>query len=203
MAYLKVITGPMFSGKTEELIRILHRSDLAGKRISVVKPRLDVRTTDEIASRRTTGAQSRDFAKSGSFPAQPVETAEELGEIIKTQQPTILGVDEAQFFEPWLYDFLVELLRHRSNTDLMVLVAGLDMDAWGKPFGIMPQLMALADEVQKETAICFRCKQPAMFTQKLVSSDQQVEVGDFEIYEARCRVCHVLPGSLPNPSYLV
>lgn len=196
MAYLKIITGPMFSGKTEELIRILHRSDLAGKKISVVKPRLDVRTADEIASRRTANAQSKDFAKSGSFPAQPVETADELLEIIKQQQPTILGIDEAQFFKPWLYDFLVELLRDKSDTDLMVLVAGLDMDAWGKPFGVMPQLMTLADEVQKETAICFRCKQPAIFTQKLVSSDQQVEVGDSEIYEARCRVCHVLPETL-------
>lgn len=196
MSYLKVITGPMFSGKTEELIRILHRSDLAGKKILVVKPRLDVRTAEEIASRRTADSKTRDFTKSGSFPARSVETAQELSELIKEFQPTILGVDEAQFFDPWLLEYLAELLRHRNNTDLMVLVAGLDMDAWGKPFGIMPQLMALADEVQKETAICFRCKQPAMFTQKLVSSDQQVEVGDFEIYEARCRVCHVLPGAL-------
>lgn len=196
MAYLKVITGPMFSGKTEELIRILHRSDLAGKKILVVKPRLDVRTEDEIASRRTSDAKSREFTKSGSFPARPVETAHELENLIQQERPTILGVDEAQFFQPWLYDYLVELLRHRNNTDLMILVAGLDMDAWGKPFGIMPQLMALADEVQKETAICFRCKKPAIFTQKLVSSNQQVEVGDSEIYEARCRVCHVLPGAL-------
>ena len=203
MAYLKVITGPMFSGKTEELIRILHRSDLAGKRIVVVKPRLDIRSAEEIASRRTSGGQNKDFAKSGSFPAAPIDSAQELGDLIKNEQPNILGIDEAQFFQPWLYDFLVDLLRHRSNTDLMVLVAGLDMDAWGRPFGIMPQLMALADEVQKETAICFRCKQPAMFTQKLVSSNQQVEVGDFEIYEARCRVCHVLPGALPNPVYPV
>lgn len=194
MAYLKVIAGPMFSGKTEELIRILHRSDLAGKKISVVKPRLDVRSADEIASRRTADAKSKDFTKSGSFPAIPIESAQELGDIVKREQPTILGIDEAQFFEPWLYDFLVDLLRRTSNTDLTILVAGLDMDAWGRPFGIMPQIMAMADEVQKETAICFQCKQPAMFTQKLVSSDQQVEVGDFEIYEARCRVCHTLPG---------
>ena len=203
MAYLKVITGPMFSGKTEELIRILHRSDLAGKRIVVVKPRLDVRSAEEIASRRTSNGITKDFAKSGSFPATPIDSAQELGDIIRTTQPNILGVDEAQFFQPWLYDFLFDLLRHRSNTDLTVLVAGLDMDAWGRPFGIMPQLMSLADEVQKETAICFRCKQPAMFTQKLVSSEQQVEVGDSEIYEARCRICHVPPGSLPNPIFPV
>jgi thymidine kinase len=193
----------MFSGKTEELIRILHRSDLAGKKIVVVKPRIDSRTDEEIASRKTSSGQSKDFAKSGSFPARPIESAEELSALMLKEQPSILGVDEAQFFKPWLYDYLVDLLRHRSNTDLMVLVAGLDLDAWARPFGMMPQIMALADEVQKETAICFRCKRPAMFTQKLLDSEKQVEVGDFEIYEARCRVCHVLPGAVPNPAYPV
>lgn len=193
MAHLKVITGPMFSGKTEELIRILHRSDLAGKRIVVVKPRIDVRSSEEIASRRTSGGESRDFAKSGSFPATPIDSADELAELMKKTQPNILAIDEAQFFEPWMYDYLSELLKHLSNTDLIVLVAGLDMDAWGRPFGIMPQLMALADEVQKETAICFRCKKPAILSQKLGSSSEQVEVGDIETYEARCRVCHVIP----------
>lgn len=194
MAYLKVITGPMFSGKTEELIRVLRRSDLAGKKIIVVKPMIDVRTENEIASRRTSSGQSKDFAKSEVFPAQPISSAQELGDVIRKEQPTILAIDEVQFFEPWLIDFLSDLMSRTRDTDLMVLAAGLDMDAWGKPFGVMPQIMAMADEVQKETAICFRCKAPAMFTQKLVSSDQQVEVGDFEIYEARCRVCHTLPG---------
>lgn len=184
----------MFSGKTEELIRILRRSDLAGKKIVVVKPLLDVRSNNEIASRRTSNGQSKDFAKSESFPAQSIQSAQELGDIVRREQPTILAIDEAQFFDPWLLDFLTDLMRRTGNTDLTVLVAGLDMDAWGKPFGMMPHIMALADEVQKETAICFRCKMPAMFTQKLVSSSQQVEVGDFEIYEARCRVCHTLPG---------
>ena len=166
----------MFSGKTEELIRILRRSDLAGKKIIVVKPLIDVRSTDEIASRRTSSGQSKDFAKSEVFPAISIESAQELGDIIRREQPTILAIDEAQFFDPWLMDFLVDLMRRTRDTDLTVLVAGLDMDAWGRPFGVMPHVMALADEVQKETAICFQCKMPAMFTQKLGSSDQQVEV---------------------------
>ncbi len=160
-----------------------------------MKPRLDVRTDNEIASRRTSDAESKDFTKFGSYPAQTTDSAEELTNLIQTEQPNILGIDEAQFFDPWLVDFVADLLRDHNEADLTVLVAGLDMDAWGRPFGIMPQLMAMADEVQKETAICFRCELPAMFTQKLVSSNQQVEVGDFEIYEARCRVCHTLPGS--------
>ena len=194
MAYLKVITGPMFSGKTEELIRILHRSDLAGKRIVVVKPRIDSRTDEEIASRRTSDGKSTEFTKSGSFPATSIETDAELEAILNEEHPAILGIDEAQFFQPWLFDYLANLLRRYNDSDFLILVAGLDMDAWGRPFGMMPQLMALADEVQKETAICFKCKQPAMYTQKLSDSTEQVEVGDAEIYEARCRVCHVIPG---------
>lgn len=183
----------MFSGKTEELIRILRRSDLAGKKIIVVKPMVDVRTENEIVSRRTSTGQSKDFAKSEVFPAQPVNSPQELGDVIRKEQPTILAIDEAQFFDSWLLDFLVDLMHRTRDTDLNVLVAGLDMDAWGKPFGVMPQIMSMADEVQKETAICFQCKAPAIFTQKLISSNKQVEVGDFEIYEARCRVCHTLP----------
>jgi thymidine kinase len=194
MAYLKVITGPMFSGKTEELIRLLRRADLAGKKIVVVKPRLDHRTAEEIASRRSNGSESRDFATSGTYPARPIEGPQELADLIEQERPNILGIDEAQFFKPWLHDYLMGLIRHHKDSDLLILVAGLDMDAWVRPFGIMPQLMALADEVQKETAICFRCKGPAMLTQKLVASNQQVEVGDSEIYEARCRNCHTLPG---------
>jgi thymidine kinase len=197
MAYLKVITGPMFSGKTEELIRILHRSGLAGKKIVVVKPKIDSRTAEEIASRRLAADaddKSRAFSKYGSFPASSIETAQEFETIIHEEKPAVIGIDEAQFFQPWLFDYLAELLRRYNDSDLQVLVAGLDMDAWGRPFGMMPHIMALADEVQKETAICFRCKQPAMYTQKLSDSSKQVEVGDAEIYEARCRVCHIIPG---------
>lgn len=197
MAYLKVITGPMFSGKTEELIRILRRSELAGKKIIVIKPKLDSRSNGEITSRSTYSSFSRgetqEFSKSGSFPAVDIETSEELEELIRAEHPAIIGVDEAQFFGTWMFDYLAEILRRYNHVDLTILVAGLDMDAWRRPFGMMPHLMALADEVQKETAICFKCKGPAMYTQKLSDSTQQVEVGDADIYEARCRLCHVVP----------
>ncbi len=193
MAYLKVITGPMFSGKTEELIRILRRSELAGKKIVVIKPKLDSRSNGEIASRSTANSDKQEFSQSGSFPAVDIETAEELERLIRAEHPAIIGVDEAQFFGTWMFDYLAELLRRYNHADLTILVAGLDMDAWRRPFGMMPHLMALADEVQKETAICFKCKSPAMYTQKLAGSSEQVEVGDADIYEARCRVCHVIP----------
>lgn len=194
MAYLKVIAGPMFSGKTEELIRILQRSELAGKKALVLKPRLDTRTANEIASRRKPTAQSAEFQKSASYPAFPVSDAKEVYALLSEYLPSVLGIDEAQFFDYWLINLLEELLANNADKDFKIIVAGLDMDAWRRPFGIMPQLMSMADEVKKETAICFQCKErPAIFSQKLLGSEAQVEVGDNNIYEARCRACHVLP----------
>ena len=193
MAYMKVITGPMFSGKTEELIRILHRGEIAGKKILVIKPKIDIRTANEIASRRKVDSTSGEFKKYSSFSAHPVGSAAEALSLINIHQPSILGIDEAQFFDEWMIEFLSEFLKNNADNDLMVVVAGLDMDAWARPFGIMPKLMTIADIVQKETAICFVCKKPAMLTQKLSESASQVEVGDAEIYEARCRTCHYVP----------
>jgi len=195
MAYLKIITGPMFSGKTEELIRILHRSQIAGKTVLVIKPRLDTRTKNEIASRKKPNAEASVFQKFMDFPAFPISNHDELKNLLEEHQPDVLGLDEAQFFDLWIFDAVQELLRERASSDFMILAAGLDMDAWGKPFGPMPRLLSIADNVQKETAICFVCKGPAMITQKLVDTGKTVEVGDAEIYEARCRVCHTLPES--------
>lgn len=194
MAHLKVITGPMFSGKTEELIRLLRRSDLAGKEILVIKPGIDTRTQAEIASRRTETRNSRNFVKSGTYPAEPISSADQLAEMLSARTPEVLGIDEAQFFGDWMIGSLVALLNKEAKNGLQILVAGLDLDAWNRPFGIMPQLMALADEVIKVTAVCFSCGNPAMLSQKLGgNSANLVEVGDFEIYEARCRACHFLP----------
>jgi len=193
MAYLKIITGPMFSGKTEELIRILHRSQIAGKTVLVVKPRLDTRTKNEIASRKKPSASASTFQKFMDFPAIPISGAQELENLLAEHQPDVLGLDEVQFFDSWIFEAVRTLLRERASSDFMIIAAGLDMDAWGKPFGSMPHLLAIADEVQKETAICFMCKGPAMITQTLVDTGKTVEVGDAEIYEARCRICHTLP----------
>ncbi len=196
MSYMKVITGPMFSGKTEELIRVLNRAEIAGSKILVIKPRIDSRTENEIVSRRKLDIKGGQFTKYGSFPAYPVGSAAEALSLIHLHQPSVLGIDEAQFFDQWMADFLVEFLKDNAHNDIMVVAAGLDMDAWGRPFGIMPKLMTLADFVQKETAICFVCRKPAMYTQKLIESSSLVEVGDAEIYEARCRRCHRPPTSV-------
>jgi thymidine kinase len=183
----------MFSGKTEELIRILKRSKIAGKSILVMKPAVDSRSGSEIVSRHQPDLTKREFLPSNAFEAVPVASASEALSLIQTHSPAVIGVDEAQFFGVWMPGFLEELLCKYANTDFMIVAAGLDLDAWKRPFGIMPQLLSMADEVQKETAICFVCSKPASFTQKLGGAGTQVEVGDAEIYEARCRVCHVLP----------
>ncbi len=186
----------MFSGKTEELIRLLRRSEIAGKKILVLKPKIDTRTDNEIASRHQPDLSVLEFHRLHTYPAHPVSNAEEAWKLVRAHQPNVIGIDEAHFFEAWIYDFVSDLLHKSSDSELSVFVAGLDLDAWRKPFGMMPQLMAIADEVQKETAICFVCKKrPGIFTQKLSESERQVEVGDFEIYEARCRLCHSLPGA--------
>lgn len=191
MARLEVITGPMFSGKSEELIKRLRRESYAGKRILVVKPREDTRTESRIVAR--TKNKAGEFEPSQDFPATPIGSREELASLFFKVETDVLGIDEAQFFKPWLADFVRELLE--KNFVEKIMVAGLDMDYRGNPFGPMPQLLAMCDDPRKETAVCFRCKKaPAVMTQKIrKSSGEQVEVGDAGLYEARCRACWMLP----------
>lgn len=187
MAHLKVITGPMFSGKSEELIRILRREKIANKKILVIKPDCDNRTGAEIAA-RAKDIETDIFKKSASFPAQTVSSKEDALKLIKDRDCDVLGIDEAQFFEHWLLDLIKEMKLNKA--ELKIVATGLDLDAWGMTFGIMGDLMALANIVQKLTAICFVCGQEAMYTQKIGgSSKKQIEVGDKEIYEARCEKC--------------
>lgn len=193
MARLVVITGPMFSGKSEELIRLLRRQDIAKKRILVVKPTVDTRTGNCIASRRK--GKSGKFENSEEFPATPIGSREELEHLFFKVETDVLALDEAQFFGPWIVDFVQGLIEKKSVHK--IIVAGLDMDAWGKPFGPMPELLAMADEVKKETAVCFRCGReevPAVITQKLAKgSGEQVEVGNADLYGACCRDCWTTP----------
>jgi len=193
VARLEVITGPMFSGKSEELIRRLRREGYTGKKILAVKPRIDIRTEELIAA-RSKGAAGK-FERTLAFIAKPVDNEKELAALVLSPRngPDILGVDEAQFFGPWFADLVRKLLL-RDYIE-KIIVAGLDMDAWGRPFGPMPTLLAMADDVRKETAVCFKCrKASAMMTQKTSKgSGSQIEVGDAGLYEARCRNCWTPP----------
>ena len=196
MARFEVITGPMFSGKTEELIRRLRRATFARKRILVIRPSTDNRGTRSVIDL----IKGDDKLSCYEYLATRVlNHMKELRNIVDSWKPDILAIDEAQFFGPELLEYLDELLEKKKSKNFTIIVAGLDMDAWRRPFGIMPQLLAMADEVLKLTAICVACngENPAIFTQKKGGTGEQVEVGDTGLYEARCRACYYVPGQGP------
>jgi thymidine kinase len=179
-----VVCGSMFSGKTDELIRRLVRAKIAKQKVQVFKPAIDVRYAVEKV---TSHAGS-------NFEAIPVERAADVREKLDADT-TVVGIDEAQFFDPEIVLVAQEL----ASRGVRVLVAGLDMDFRGEPFGPMPTLMSMAENVDKLHAICMVCGDDASRTQRLVNGkparydDPVVIVGASEMYEARCRVHHEVP----------
>ena len=188
---ITVYTGPMFSGKTQALMARLQTKQRAHKNVLVVKPALDDRydSVDEIVVKQKTAQR---FEKHASMAAYPIKNAEQLGALIKKIEPDVIGVDEAQFFDEDVSKAL-DTIAHRSEKDLEIYVAGLDLDAWAKPFGAMPHLLAVADRIEKFTANCFQCGQDARFTQKIGGTAGRIEVGADELYEARCGACWTPP----------
>lgn len=191
-ARLEVITGPMFSGKSEELIRLLRRATYARKRVFVIKPSLDNRTgKTEIAAREVKNRRSRVVS---TFDAYGVSTLRDFNNAISASYCDVLGIEEAQFFDCWIVKAVSNLLNKRAHEDFRIIVSGLDLTAQLEPFGPMPQLLAMADEVQKLSAICFKCGKLARYTQKLGGTAERIQVGDLGLYEARCRECHTTSG---------
>ena len=186
---ITVYTGPMFSGKTQALMARLQSKQRAHKNVLVVKPALDNRydSVDEIVVKQKTAQR---FEKHASMAAYPIKNAAQLEALIRKINPDVIGVDEAQFFGEEFTGALAYIARERD-----VYVAGLDLDAWAKPFGPMPQLLAIADRVEKFTANCFQCGQDARFTQKIGGSSGRIEVGADDLYEARCGECWTSPNS--------
>ena len=181
---IEVICGSMFSGKTDELIRRLVRATIAKQKVQVFKPAIDIRyAVEKVASH--TGS---------TFDAIPVEKAAEIRSRLD-KDTTVVGIDEAQFFDPEVVAVAQEL----AARGVRVLVAGLDTDFRGEPFGSMPILMAEAEHVSKLHAICMTCGDEASRTQRLVNgkparhNDPVVIVGASELYEARCRQHHEVP----------
>jgi thymidine kinase len=174
IGWVEVICGPMFSGKSEELIRRLRRARIARKRVQVFKPALDNRySADEIVSH---GDQRMD--------SEVVTSAQEM--LSKLDWRTqVIGVDESNFFGPDLVAVTAQL----ADTGKQVIIAGLDTDFLGRPFSPMPDLLCLAESITKTLAICMRCGNPAKHTQRLVESDDLIVVGAAGMYEARCRRC--------------
>jgi thymidine kinase len=198
-AHLHVITGPMFSGKSEALIAELNRARFARKRVAVIKPHVDTRTRGTIASRTLEAGVP---AIREEYPATVIHTHEELKDFLNTETFDVLGVDEAQFFPAsehsrglgWFTEELFEYLRRKATSDVRVIVAGLDQDFRGLPFGPIAGIMAIADRVEKLSGVCMSCgSYDARHTQRMSTSAETVAVGDIESYEVRCRECFKVP----------
>jgi len=181
---IEVVTGSMFSGKTDELIRRLRRATIARQKVQVFKPSIDERY----------GLQQVTSHAGSAYQAIPVKSARD---ILSNLAPdtTVVGVDEAQFFD----GVIVDIVQRLAERGIRVIVAGLDTDFRAEPFGSMPVLMAVAEKVDKYQAICMVCGEPACRTQRLVDGkpayyeDPVVIVGAAEMYEARCRQHHEIP----------
>jgi thymidine kinase len=183
MGWIEVVVGPMFSGKSEELIRRLRRAEFARQRVQIFKPAIDERySVNEIVSHNGLGIQS--------------ECVNKASEVMTLVQPRteVVGIDEAQFLGEEIVDVCTQL----ANLGKRVIVAGLDTDYLGRPFEPMPRLLAMAEEITKLLAICVRCGNPAVHTQRLVESDELIVVGAQGAYEARCRRCFEMNPALAN-----
>ena len=175
VGWIEVICGPMFSGKSEELIRRLRRAQIARQPLQVFKPAMDDRYhATKIVSH-----------SAAAIEAHAVANSAELARLVRSDT-RVVGIDEAQFFD----EGIVEVAERLAGQGVRVLLAGLDQDYAGKPFDPMPRLMAVAEYVIKTLAICTRCGAPAGRSQRLVPAGEQVLVGATEAYEARCRSCH-------------
>ena len=171
--WIEVITGSMFSGKTEELIRRLNRARIAKQRVEIFKPKIDNRYSEE-------DVVSHD---SKAIRSSPVQTSASI--LLMVSGVDVVGIDEAQFFDMGL----IEVCNRLANQGIRVIVAGLDMDFRGKPFGPIPALMAVAEYVTKVHAICMQCGNPAQYSHRMSASDQLVVLGEKDIYEPLCRSC--------------
>ncbi|MCB1182162.1 thymidine kinase [bacterium] len=171
--WLEVICGPMFSGKSEELIKRLRRAQIAKRRVQIFKHAIDARyDATKIVSH---SAQS--------MPGVAVSDVRDILDLVD-DRTELVAIDEGQFFS----DDIVEVANTLANRGKRVIVAGLDLDYMGNPFGPMPQLLCSAEYVTKQLAICMTCGDPANFTQRLTKATEQVVVGAAETYEARCRL---------------
>jgi thymidine kinase len=175
--WIEVITGCMFSGKTEELIRRLRRAQIAKQKVKIFKPKIDSR-------------YSKNSIVSHNEQSLPSILIEDIIEVLDhANDAQVVGIDEAQFFN----EGIVHICNLLASRGKRVIVAGIDQDYTGKPFEPIPQLLATAEYITKQHAICVVCGNPADKTQRKTSESERVIVGAADIYEARCRKCHYIP----------
>jgi thymidine kinase len=171
--WIEVICGSMFSGKTEELLRRMKRAVIARQKVEIFKPAVDVRySVEQVVSH-----------DANAISSTPVESASQI--LLMTHDATVVGIDEAQFFDDEITSVCVTL----ANRGIRVIVAGLDMDYLGRPFGPIPALMACAEYVTKTHAVCMNCGDLAMYSHRIVNNPQQLLLGEEDTYEPLCRLC--------------
>ena len=173
--WIEVICGSMFSGKTEELIRRMKRASIANLKTEIFKPAIDNRYDE-------TNVVSHD---ENAILSQPVQHSQNI--LLLAQNADVIGIDEAQFFD----DHLIPVCEQLALNGIRVIIAGLDMDYLGKPFGPVPQLLAIADYITKLHAICVHCGNIASMTYRKTNQTSQIVIGELDIYEPRCRVCYL------------
>jgi len=173
---IEVICGSMFSGKTEELIRRMKRAQFAKLPVEIFKPAIDIRYAEkEVVSH-----------DSNSIPSTPVEHSSAI--LLLGGDAKVVGIDEAQFFDDELPNVCIQL----ANRGVRVIVAGLDMDYQGRPFGPMPNIMAVAEDVYKVHAVCVKCGAPANYSYRFTKNNDVVLLGEKDSYEPRCRHCYYI-----------
>ncbi len=175
---IEVICGSMFSGKTEELIRRLRRAQIAKLNVKIFKPKTDTRYDEN-------SVVSHDL---NSIHSTPVENAASI--LLLGKDTEVVGIDEAQFFD----DELPDVCNKLANSGIRVVIAGLDMDFQGKPFGPMPELMSIAELVTKVHEVCVQCGGPSTYSFRTVASESKILLGEKESYEPRCRICYTSIG---------
>ncbi len=171
---IEVIAGSMFSGKTEELIRRLKRAKIAKQKTEIFKPKIDIRYSDKKVV-----SHDANFIHS-----TPVENAKEI--LAKANGCEVIGIDEAQFFD----DDLIDVCNKLADSGIRVIIAGLDMDFSGKPFGPIPKLFSVAEYITKVHAICMRCGDLANYSHRLSDTNKLVVLGEKDVYEPLCRRCY-------------
>jgi thymidine kinase len=174
--WIEVIVGSMFSGKTEELIRRLNRAKLANQRVEIFKPKIDTRYSEEAVVSHNENA----------IHSTPVDTS--INILMLSSNVDVIGIDEAQFFDKELASVCDDL----ANQGVRVIVAGLDMDFKGNPFGPLPDLLAIAEYITKVHAICMKCGNLAQYTHRKTADEKRVLLGEKDIYEPLCRNCYNL-----------
>jgi len=174
--WIEVVCGSMFSGKTEELIRRLRRAQIANRKVEIFKPMIDTRyhETDVVSH------------NNNSIRSTPVEHSQNI--LLLASGIDVVGIDEAQFMDASLPDVCEQL----AKSGIRVVIAGLDMDFEGKPFGPIPELLAIADHITKVNAICVQCGDIAHFSYRISASESRVLLGEKESYEPRCRSCYYI-----------